>query len=98
MAYVLIVEPQAEVHLQIAYWDYEVKKPSLGEQFLLCADAAFDRAKRNPLVYPPVHRDLRRILIRRFPFATFYFLDKREVHVLAVFPCAINPETWKALR
>ena len=98
MQYQLIIEPRAETDGRKAYWVYEDKVPGLGDQFLLCVDAAFERAKRTPKLYPPIHGDLRRVLVRRFPFAAFFIISARNVHILALLPCAIDPEVWLSLR
>ena len=94
----LIIEPRAERDGERAYWAYEDKHPGLGEQFLLCVDAAFERARRNPKLYPVVHRDLRRVLVRRFPFAAFFVISGKKVHVLALLPCAVDPDVWQSLK
>lgn len=98
MRYELIVEPRAERDGQQAYWSYEDKQPGLGDQFLLCVDAALERARRTPKLYPLVHRDLRRVLVRRFPFAGFFIVVSKKVHILSLLPCAVDPEMWQSLR
>lgn len=94
----LIVQPRAEADIAQGYWAYEAKLAGLGDQFLLTVDAAFERARRTPTLYSPVHRDVRRILVRRFPYAVFFVIRQANVHVLAVLPCATNPTKWKRLR
>ena len=41
-----------------------------------------------------VHRNLRRALVRRFPFAVFYMFDGDGVFVHAVLHCRRTPARW----
>jgi plasmid stabilization system protein ParE len=47
-------------------------------------DAAVGGIARNPELFPPVHRGLRRVLVRRFPYAVFYRVDRDAVRLVAV--------------
>jgi toxin ParE1/3/4 len=55
----------------------------------------FRRISENPLIYPDVHRGVRRALVRRFPYAVFYRLRGEGVQVIAVLHQARNPPSWK---
>ncbi|MGH9479727.1 MAG: hypothetical protein ACRD1A_10885, partial [Terriglobales bacterium] len=39
---------------------------------------------RNPRAFPTVHKNIRRAIMHRFPYAVFYGLDGATVIVLAV--------------
>ena len=45
----------------------------------------------KPLRYPVVHRNIRRALVRRFPYGVFYTLIEDEVLVVACFHSKRNP-------
>jgi toxin ParE1/3/4 len=59
-------------------------------------DEALTRVVRNPLIYPIVYRNLRRAVVRRFPFAVFYDVTEDEIRVIAVFHSRRNPEGWQS--
>jgi hypothetical protein len=49
----------------------------------------------RPLASATVHVSLRRVFLRRFPFAVFYFLDGDEAIVTGVFHGSRHPGRWK---
>lgn len=90
----LIVRPEAESELADAFDWYEDRVSGLGSDFLLNVDAAFHSILRNPRQFPVVHNNLRRALIRRFPYQIFFVLEEKRVVVLAVFHAKRNPRLW----
>ncbi len=91
----VIVRPQAEAELHEAYDWYETQRPGLGEEFLLCVDACMAAIHHNPRLYPPIHGDVRRALMRRFPYGVFYVLGDEAITVLAVFHLSRDPRRWQ---
>ncbi len=65
----------AEQELREAYRWYEDQRTGLGEDFLLCVEAAVAKARRSPELYPEVHKNVRRVLVRRFPYGIFYVVE-----------------------
>ncbi|MEW6357062.1 MAG: type II toxin-antitoxin system RelE/ParE family toxin [Planctomycetota bacterium] len=98
MTYSLVIRPEAEEDLRQAYHWYEEQREGLGEDFLLCVEAALTAIQESPLRYPAIHRDMRRILVRRFPYGVFYCVRRHEVSVLAVFHCRRHPRGWQRRR
>jgi hypothetical protein len=45
-------------------------------------DEALTQVVRNPHLYPVVYRNLRRAVVRRFPFAVFYDVTEDEIQVM----------------
>lgn len=68
----ILIRPEAEGEIKEAYRWYESKRRGLGEDFLLCVEEGLEKIRRNPATYPVVHRDVHRLLIRRFPYGIFY--------------------------
>ena len=75
MPTVVAFRREAEAELDEAIDWYEACSGGLGGQFLLAVDAAVARIARDPEAYPIVHRDIRRILFRRFPHALYYVIE-----------------------
>lgn len=91
----MIIRPEAEVEMGDAFDWYEERVPGLGSDFLLNVDAAFNAILRNPEQYPAVYKNLRRALIRRFPYQVFYLLEDKRIVVLAVFHAKRCPTHWR---
>jgi plasmid stabilization system protein ParE len=80
MAAELILAPEAEEDLVLAYAWMEARRLGLGEDFPARVDACLQSVRRNPL-YPVVHEEYRRALVRRFPYAVFYEHTEQRVLV-----------------
>ncbi len=91
----LIVRPEAELDMREAYAWYEKQIPGLGSSFLLNVDAALRSVQRMPLQYQTIHREVRRCLMRRFPYGIFYMVEDRRIVVMAVFHAKRDPKSWQ---
>jgi toxin ParE1/3/4 len=87
--------PEAEADLAEAHAWYQQRRHGLGDEFLRSVDAALAAMERLPEAYPAVHRDIRRALLRRFPYALFYRLVGGEVLVIGCFHAARDPKSWR---
>ncbi|MCX6639388.1 MAG: type II toxin-antitoxin system RelE/ParE family toxin [bacterium] len=89
------ITPQAENDLKLAYQWYEEQHTGLGEDFLLCVEAGLSQIQTFPNLNPEVEENIRRNLIRRFPYGIFYIIDNNIITVLAVLHFRRNPKEWK---
>jgi len=91
----VVIRLEAESDIKDAYEWYEAQRKGLGEGFLLCIEEALSRVSRNPEIYSVVYKEVRRVLIHRFPFGVFFIENEERVSVLAVLHARRNPKTWK---
>jgi plasmid stabilization system protein ParE len=96
MSYSLQIEPEAEADIEAARRWYEAQRSGLGDEFLDCLRDTLRRILRNPRAYGVVHQDLRRALIRRFPYGVFYRLRGEEIAVVGVFHGSRDPQAWQS--
>lgn len=61
-----------------------------------CVGSSLAKVSSNCEQYPFVYKSIRRVLIRRFPFAIFYRVIDEVIIVFAVLHCAREPRTWRA--
>jgi plasmid stabilization system protein ParE len=87
----IVFGPEARLELEEAYKWYEDKRAGLGKELLLVVDAAIEQIRRSPEIGTIVHRNVRRILTRRFPYGIFYIVEERRIYVVAVFHGSRNP-------
>lgn len=90
------IRPEAELDLQEAYSYFEQCRLGLGADFIECVQNALAKVLENHEHYPIVHKSIRRILVRRFPFAVFFTEIDDIIVVFAVLHCAREPGTWRA--
>ncbi len=94
MNYSLTVRKEAESDIKAAYQYFENQRLGLGHDVLLCIEEGPSKIERNPLHYKIIHKALRGIAIRRFPYRIFYLVQSKQVIVTAVFHVRKNPQTW----
>jgi toxin ParE1/3/4 len=75
---------------------YEEQHEGLGDEFRACIDAALAEISRAPLMWPRVHGEVRRRVVRRFPYAVIYLAERTHVEVLAVFHASRDPSHWRS--
>jgi plasmid stabilization system protein ParE len=93
-----LVEPEAETELDEAFAWYEGRAAGLGSEFLRAVRAAFALIRRNPEQFPRVRDEVRRALVRRFPYAVYYVLETEQISVLAVVHTRRHPRRWQSRR
>jgi plasmid stabilization system protein ParE len=92
----ILFRPEAAADVAEAWSWYEARERGLGDEFVRCLDAVLGRAARNAEEYPVVHRDVRRGVIRRFPYAVFYAERGPHLVVFAVFHAKRDPTSWRS--
>lgn len=95
MSVPLVVNPLAEADLDEAKTWYNKQRTGLGDDFLECVDEAFAQIVQWPKLGTNVYKDLRRKLVRRFPYAVFYRTDDDQITVVAVYNCKRDPSGWQ---
>ena len=92
----ILIVPEAEADIEEAYRWYEKRLGGLGADFLECLEQGIESIRTNPGMYPVVHRKVRRLLIRRFPYGMFYIASESLITILAVFHGHRDPKEWKS--
>lgn len=91
----VLIRPEAAIDvLEAAKW-YQKNLDGLGDRFLTSIDSAIDTLQQNPEAFPKVYKELRRILIKKFPFGIFYSIEKERIILFAVFHVSRNPRSWQ---
>jgi plasmid stabilization system protein ParE len=83
---------------EAAVW-YEARDPGLGARSLDAIEDTLHALASRPLAFPKVvatlgNREVRRALLRRFPFAVVYFVAAEEVRVVAAPHVRRSPGYW----
>lgn len=95
MTHSIVFRPEAEQDLRASYDWYEEQHQGLGDDFLAVVQTALERISNFPRSAPVVHRDVRRVLLKRYPNSVLYVLEVDRVIVLAVYHGRRDPEGWK---
>ena len=95
MTYKVVVRPEAAHEIHEAFDWYEERSEGLGLEFIRVADACLSGVQRNPTSHQVVHEQVRRALLRKFPYALFYLIAEDTVVVLACFHVKRSPADWQ---
>jgi plasmid stabilization system protein ParE len=73
---------------------YDKQRQGLGAEFSRSLESAVNRVARNPLSAPVVHQDVRRVLLKRFPYSVFYMVEDDSLLVLSCMHTRRRPTDW----
>ncbi len=90
-----LFHPEAEAELAQAIDYYEDCENGLGFDFAMEVYNAIDRIVLYPEGWPTLSDDIRRSLVRRFPYGILYAIENDEIIILAVMNLHREPNYWK---
>ena len=88
-------QPDAESDVADAAAWYENQRKGLGAEFLDEILSTCDVLGENPELFPVVHRNTRRAVIKKFPFGIYYRTEDDFVSIIAVMHGSRDPKNWK---
>ena len=77
----------------IAY--YENQRIGLGQEFRIVIEDHFQQILDYPEWFTKVRGDVRRAVVRRFPFVIHFLVEDERIVILSVFHASRNPEHWR---
>ncbi len=90
----MIFHPEARLELQDAALFYERQQPGLGRKYLAAVASGLRQIERSPGTWRRLRGDLRRHLIRNFPYGIVYAEQGSEILIIAVMHCKRDPDYW----
>lgn len=91
MSFSVLFRPLARLELGEAVAWYEARNPGLGLQLKDAVDSVPGRAAETPGRFPRVRGEVRRALLRRFPYTLHFLAEPDAIVVLAVFHVRRDP-------
>jgi plasmid stabilization system protein ParE len=90
---VLLPEAQAEFDEAVDWYEQRVRR---GAEFIDWVQEVLDRIAALPQIHQVVYQDIRRAVVRRFPYSVMYRVEPGRVLVIAVFHSRRDPSIWQA--
>jgi plasmid stabilization system protein ParE len=84
----------AETEMAAAARYYESQSGGLGRRFLRHVRRTVDSIVANPRAGATVRGNVRRRIVRSFPFSVLYCVEPEEILVIAVMDLRRDPEYW----
>lgn len=77
---------------------YNRMQPGLGHDLVLCVEQALHHLLEHPEAFTEIMPNVRRSLVRRFPYGVFYRVRQQRIEVEALFPLRADPaRLWDRL-
>ena len=78
-----------------AYQYYETQRAGLGDTFLATLDDALNLILENPSLHPIDFENIRKALLKIFPFSIYYETIEDKIYIYSVFHQSRNPTIWQ---
>ena len=91
----LLVRRAARLEIQNAANWYEDRVAGLGAAFVEEVDKCFESIRSAARRYPVVHREIRRALLKRFPYAIYFVLRNGSVIIIGCMHTHRDPKRWQ---
>jgi monomeric isocitrate dehydrogenase len=83
MSLPIVFRVAAKAEFDEAFDWYEQQQPELGIDFLMCVAEVLERIESFSDVYETVFEDVRRAVVRKFPYLVLYKVESSQIVVLA---------------
>lgn len=87
--------PEALQEFEEATRYYAGRQPGLELRFIKCIESALGQISEAPTRWRPFVDDVRRYLVRVFPYAVLYSIESDYVLIIAVMHCSREPGYWR---
>ena len=93
-----VFRPEAREELREARDWYAAQAEGLELEFARAVDVALSRLARFPESGAPVEDDVRRTILRRFPYQLVYSREGADLVILACYHLKREPRSWRSRR
>ena len=90
-----VFHPEALAEYAEAVQFYTQQRTELAQAFINAVEDAVYRLRDSPTRYSVIEEDIRRCMLRRFPYVILYVIEPDYILILAVMHCSRNPKYWK---
>jgi plasmid stabilization system protein ParE len=91
----VILDPEAQSEFDEGYDFYEGRRAGLGERFADAIQVVLESIAGSPRMHGAVFADIRKAVVRGFPYCVYYREEPSQVRVLAVFHTSRDPSIWQ---
>ena len=91
---IIFTQAAREESIEAQDW-YEGEATGQGRRFREAIYALVERMSDNPRQFPVVFKNVRRALLRRFPYSLFFVVEGDALIVIACFHASRDPSHWQ---
>ncbi len=96
MSLPIVLRDKAQTEFDEAFDYYEARGSGLGKKYAERIQQVFDRIALHPKMHAVVLGDVRKAVVRRFPYCIYYRAEEARVEVIAVFHTSRSLQLAKA--
>jgi plasmid stabilization system protein ParE len=74
---------------------YQNRTKKIAQRFYSKINYSFEQIKKNPEIYPISDYNIRKYIVKGFPFVIYYTINLFQIRIIAIFHNSRNPEIWK---
>src|SRR5215211_6964529 len=71
---------------------YESRREGLSQDFSIAVELELERVASSPNQFARVRKEVRRAVLRRFPYSIYFVVEQLQVVVLAIFHAKRSPQ------
>jgi toxin ParE1/3/4 len=91
----VVLRAEGETEFDEAFDWYDAQRLGLGTAFAAAIQTVLDSIAAHPLIHGVVLADIRKAVVRRFPYCVYYRPHTDRVEVIAVFHSSRDPAIWQ---
>ncbi len=91
----VVLDPRAEKDVEAAVDWYDQHASGVGDRFIESLDSVLDTIAEYPEMYPKTEGNIRRALLKRFPYVVYYSFVGHVIRVIAILHTSRRPDYWK---
>ncbi len=92
------LDPAARDEYREAAEHYLKESPRIAAAFVDQVEATIKLVRKKPTTWRVLHQNVRRCLVRRFPFGVYYTVENDEIVVWAIMHLHRRPGYWQGRR
>lgn len=85
MDFEIELHPSVFADLDETYGWYEEQRAGLGAEFIQMFSAVLPILRRNPAAYTVWFREVRHVMMKRFPYAVYFRIEAQKVVIFRVY-------------
>jgi plasmid stabilization system protein ParE len=91
----VVMRAEAEAEFDVAFDWYDARGIGLGRAFAGAVKTVFDGIAAQPRMHAVVLADVRKAVVRRYPYCVYYRPHPDRIEVLSVFHTSRDPSIWQ---
>ncbi len=95
MSLPVLLRAEAEAEFDEAFDWYDSQRIGLGPSFAAAVRAVFNGIASQPFMHAVVFADIRKAVVRRYPYCVYYRPHPDRVEVVAVFHTSRDAAIWQ---